>query len=669
MGRTAASERQSVLDAMEARPSGVWPRGYGHVLLGIPGSPEEEKAYLEPGGSFSPSFGSFGVQVVVENAEGEVEVASDFIPMKDVQQSWVWPRTRGIPGVRTETPEYSATWSLPDGRRWRLDASSLRQPHLVLAIRSVGPAGGPITNAAWDGRSVRLNDRWALIPAQPPREIRLGYQNPTNLSLGDTSTTAVGVGPRIVVTQGPQTEVDRQAGWGRVVLVFDRDVTLSIEDRKPPAPNPLKWSTTRPELTLNLPDEQFLNCLNAQVAQLLMGLVRDETRPGDPNNYPLNWLRDGALVITALARAGQVDVARQLSGPFAREEFFGGFGAEADGPGLSLWTITEVAAILNDSKFDQLLKPHVQRKLALIGEMLTTQTPLRKPWSGPLVPRKMDPAEADLVCEAARDGLIWGRIEQQRPVLYINAVTYAGLRNAERYLLRIRDRSGASQTAATAVALRNAWNRALVKPELQTERTWSCGLHPTWVVSDRATYRTLLRSARAGTHDANDQFKDRPFWTYFKVATAHQWLLLDEPDRAWRDLRWFWENQASPGLYTWWEGNGEENTFDRWETVRGWVNPPYVSPHYGTAAEILALQLSLLAYVDSSGPQPQLVVGAGIPDRWLPEKLSVAGLRTTSGPVAWDWDGRRLRIRAPGFPRGSIRAAGPFAAGIPLEIN
>jgi hypothetical protein len=160
-----ASERQIVLDAMDVRPSGIWPRGFGHVLLGIPGSTEDEKAYLEPGGSFSPGFGTFGIQLLAENADGEVEVASDFVPRVEMKQSWVWPLTATVPGVRTETPDYSALWSMPDGRHWRLDLSSRRHPHVVVSIRSLGPAGGPVTNAIWDGRAIRINDRWDIVAA------------------------------------------------------------------------------------------------------------------------------------------------------------------------------------------------------------------------------------------------------------------------------------------------------------------------------------------------------------------------------------------------------------------------------------------------------------------------------------------------------------------------
>ncbi len=98
---------------------------------------------------------------------------------------------------------------------------------------------------------------------------------------------------------------------------------------------------------------------------------------------------------------------------------------------------------------------------------------------------------------------------------------------------------------------------------------------------------------------------------------THQWLLLDQPDRVWRNFEWFCSMQTSPGLYTWWEGTREENTFHLWENVRGWVKPPHVTPHYWTAGEILALQVDMLAYVDESGSEPVLVIGGGVPKPWI----------------------------------------------------
>ncbi len=665
----AASERQIVLDAMEARPSGIWPRGYGHVLLGIPGSTEDEKAYLEPGGSFSPGFGTFGIQLLAENADGEVEVASDFVPRAEMKQSWVWPLTTTVPGVRTETPDYSALWSMPDGRHWRLDLSSRRHPHVVVAIRSLGPAGGPVTNAVWDGRAIRINDRWDLVAADTPREIRIGYQNPTNLTVGEITSSQFGLGPRIVRSTTPSTGLDQTNGWGRIVLVFGRETTLVIEDRKPPAPNPLAWQGTLPGVGLELPDERFTDCLKAQVAQMLMGLVGTNSRPVDPNHHPVSRMRESAAVAVALARAGQVAVSQQLCSTLAREDFMGEMGAEADGPGLSLWAILEVAAIVRNKAFDQSLLPHVDRKVRLIESLLQATEPLRVPWNGPLAPRRITREDAALVADAAQNGLIQGRVGNQRPVLYVNATAYAGLRSAAAFHTRINRRSESGRIASSAAVLQLAWNQSAARKAEPDPWIAATGPHPSWIAEDPKTWQTLLLAARTAGRTTNDLPRIRPENPTRLASEAHQWLILGDPARAWRDLNWFWSNQVAPDLYSWWEGSGDEDFPERWEGVRGWVMPPYLSPQFGTAAELTLLQLAMLAYVDESTAMPVLVVGAGVPREWLEDPVRVDSVRTAHGPVAWSWDpaSRKVRVQAPGFPQNSVRLAGGFTQEATLD--
>src|SRR5690606_27380950 len=110
--------------------------------------------------------------------------------------------------------------------------------------------------------------------------------------------------------------------------------------------------------------------------------------------------------------------------------------------------------------------------------------------------------------------------------------------------------------------------------------------------------------------------EDRPLWTYFTVSEAHQWLFLDRIDRTWETIHYFWANQCAPGLYTYWEDEGEENTFQQWEHYRGWLNPRYVTPHYWTASEMTHLQLDMLVYIDESKDDFEFVIGGGIPTEW-----------------------------------------------------
>ena len=216
----------------------------------------------------------------------------------------------------------------------------------------------------------------------------------------------------------------------------------------------------------------------------------------------------------------------------------------------------------------------------------------------------------------------------------------------------------AQRWRTAADRLHQAWLKA---PQWEEERTYISGLWPTWAAAGwRGSYRAHLERH-------SDPKRYLP-WTYFSAAMAHQWLLLAQPERVWTNLEWFWREQTSPGLYTWWEGSREENTFHLWENIRGWVRPAHVTPHYWTAAEILALQVEMLAYVDESGNQPVLVIGEGVPRSWIGKPLRVGGLPTSLGVVDWSWNDGKMQVTIHG-PRPKVRVGQAFGTGVPFEVR
>jgi hypothetical protein len=206
----------------------------------------------------------------------------------------------------------------------------------------------------------------------------------------------------------------------------------------------------------------------------------------------------------------------------------------------------------------------------------------------------------------------------------------------------------ADQWTREADELRIAWWRAFNTKEREDDRSAIIGLWPSNIAgNDPVRYSSLLAEQWNRAHDSSDNPKQRPLWTYFTIANAHEWL-LEEPagipearEHVWKTIDWFWANQTSPGLYTWWEGAGEENSFGLWQGIRGWVRPHYVTPHYWTAAEMLALQLDMLVHEDSQG---NLIIGLGIPDSWVDRPMHVAGIECSRGTVAWNWDGHRMQV-------------------------
>ncbi|HVR73714.1 MAG TPA: hypothetical protein VMT52_05255, partial [Planctomycetota bacterium] len=488
----------------------------------------------------------------------------------------------------------------------------------------------------------------ALDP--PPAAVHLAEEGPRGWTTASSGTSRLESG----------------AGWGHARFELAAAAAshwrLGIEDSAPPSPVPEALSGTTPGVEVELPDAVFEECLKSQVAHLMMSLVGGQTRSSDPVNVPIPWQRTGAYIIAALAGAGKLEAARELSVYLAENDFYGGFGPEGDAPGLGIWALEEVAARVNRRDYDLELWPHVRRKAEWILKLLSAKEAVRVRGDFSIVPRQRHQRDLDLVAEPARDGLIIGRMDFHRPLLYINAVSYKGLVDAAAIAERLERFPEASRWRAAAAELEKAWARAFHPPASENDRTYISGLWPAWVAAGaRETFREGLESRWGRLRDSRGAYLEPPLWTYFEIADAHQWLYLGREDRTWQTLRWFFGNQSSPGLYTWWEGDDEGNAFGDWKRIRGWVNPPNVQPHYWTTAEMILLQLDMLAHVDLAGSEPELVVGAGIPASWTGEPLAARGLSTRLGRVDWSWKdgtmrvtlrGRDCKVRlGPSFPR------------------
>ena len=653
------AELYGVREQMEARPMDPWPRGRGHTVLAAPGTAETEKAYLEPGGSFSPWVGSFGVSIWITDEQRVLLMTSDNMPVTTIRQDLIPPDDRNLVGLVTETPYYRAQWSSSENGRWtlQLKAHPLSKARLFLVIRSVGPAGGPVRSLGWDGEALSINNRWTATVHPAPIVVDIGEE-------GEPGWMKDHTGP---------TQWHGDSGWGYARLELDHDTEWRMEIARRAREEQLKPPvlTTNSQLRIDVPDRQFLNSLQAQLVHIMMGLVGRETRPGDPMNYPRPWLRDGAYELVALAHAGHLELAQTLSREFAEEDFFGGFGPEADAPGLAIWALEDVAVRLRLAAYDQAIWPHVRRKAEFIETMLDTTRPILKPIKKPIVPAVSRRQDLGLVCEASRDGLIIGRMDNHQPLLFVNAVSYRGLIDAADLASRVGQHELAQRWRVRAEGLRLAWTRAFAPPELKNDRTYVNALWPTGVArSSKESLQEALQARWEKLRTNEGSFRGLPLWTYFDLGEAHQWLFLDQPDRVWKTVRWFWNHQVSPGVYTWWEGDHAENDSHRWDGIRGWFHPPHVTPHYWTAAEMALLQLDMLTYWDQWTTEPTLVIGAGIPDDWLRARMSVSNLPVPGGEVSWEWNGRRLLVRFTGVsPKIRLGPAFPRHTRIEIEAT
>lgn len=634
------NQRQITLLAKMKRPTDLWPRGDGHVVLGEPGFPLAQKGYYEPGGSFSPSPGSFGVSLWVYDKGGNIVATSDNIPIEKISQEYVFVNNDSLPSVKATTPYYTCRWRFVDHGKWQLDVSNVdASTHsIAVVVRSVGPAGASLNSLYWDSTRLMINHRWNMTVSPMQSSVTIG-----NEETGDLQKAIPYV-----------QSVENEAGWAFGRLLFTQPAfTVNITDTKPQYKSFLSHGKAAPQFELNVPDKDFEKSLQAQIANLMMGYIGRQTGPGEPVNYPLAWERDGAYSLVAMAKSGNLQTARELSTYFAENDFFGGFGAEGDAPGSAINALTEVAFLLNNESYYNWVWPHIKRKLAIIDEMMNAKDNVYKNYIGPVAPHLAnDLKRRQLICRKTEDGLIIGTMDLHFPALYITAISYRGLVQASRLATHFKETALAMQCLQKAARLKEGWTANFGKnSKYDNERNFMISIWPSWMTNkENKLFEQKISDAHKAEWNGTAP-KERPLWTYFTVAEAHQWLYMDRPEVTWNTLRYFWNNQCSPGLYTYWEGNGEENTFRQWENYRGWLEPKYVTPHYWTASEMALLQMDMLVYVNEAKGDYEIVVGAGVPPEWLNKSMWVKGFKTKAGTVSWEYKNKTLNVTVSNAPK------------------
>ncbi|MEP6606805.1 MAG: hypothetical protein ABJA60_11915, partial [Nitrosospira sp.] len=152
-------EHSNMRRMREQHPDWVWNRSDAHILLGVPGSHEGFKTPVEPGNSFSPGVGSYGVSTWVY-VDGVLHTPEEK-PLADLKWSY----------LDGHVPVFVSQWQagtvavtsrlFTDGDAALTDvkdylAVELRNPTsapisftFYLAIRSFGAAGGAIRSLDW----------------------------------------------------------------------------------------------------------------------------------------------------------------------------------------------------------------------------------------------------------------------------------------------------------------------------------------------------------------------------------------------------------------------------------------------------------------------------------------------------------------------------------------
>lgn len=95
-------------------------------------------------------------------------------------------------------------------------------------------------------------------------------------------------------------------------------------------------------------------------------------------------------------------------------------------------------------------------------------------------------------------------------------------------------------------------------------------------------------------------------------------------------------NEIPPGLYTYHEGENDENSGMLWQQTRGRDDIHFVTPHGWTAAEVFLLLRDCLVREEDG----RIVIGSGVPASWMDSDFSVKDLPTYFGKLTFRYVSR-----------------------------
>lgn len=645
-------EHEKMKDVKEQHPDWIWNRADTHVILGTPGCLEAYKIPVEPGNSFSPGVGTYGVSSWIFVNE------KLHAPEEKELSEFVWKFERGyLPLLHSrwkagEIEVHTKIFPYEEDEIHRCyysveiknTSDTPQSVKFYLAIRSFGAAGGPVRSLKGEKDRIWVNgvpviladqefDKFGAVSYQEEKRDISQYARegklPQKFEVEDSSTWASGAA-EYSFSLGSKETAEMSFGF---TMHADHWLNDWMEPQKAPLETGKKedaylekWEKLL-NIGLDLPDQRFSEAFQCQLAHLYMFTVDSSIRI-TPVSYPLWWLRDGAYVLNALNRGGFHEFSERALREIASKDAFGGFGSEGDGPSDGIWMLTEHYLLTRDKEFLEEMYPHIQRKAELLMKMRRADRPVRK-FTEFVIPKCMLDPNIDLMCLPAEDGLIMGRMDHGIRVFWVNGFAYLALKRAAFCARELGYED--SRFEKEAENIKDALLKRVAIDFGKDDRDVNSAFWPAaWADPKdqqiRKKFQEFWDKVRCpgGIHSPEKE------WTYFEGGQAHNYLLLGDREKAWVSIEWFLSHHTAPGLYTYPEAI-DGNTSLLWPRTRGWDDTEYVTPHGWTAAEVFHLLRDCLV----REKEGTLVIGSGIPYSWKDETFSVSNIPTYFGRISF----------------------------------
>ena len=651
-------EQLKMAEMRTKHPDWIWNRSDAHIFLAAPEQHDAFTTIVEPGNSFSPGPGTYGVSAWVES-EG-VLYAPERMPQSALTQGFANGRypvsqcawNAGAFTVETELFAYKMPETLDFRDYFRVKitnhTTSAAEGAFDLAVRSFGAAGGPVRSLSYVDGVVHVNGKPCLYTETDGTFLALSYDE-----TGSDISEALLHGQ----TALPDTAED-PSGWASGALTyalhlapsesicFDFACHLHVGNRLltwlEPLARPLDFDRHKAALItqwrnllavdISVPDKRFHDAFFAQLAHLYMAAGLDAPHIS-PLTYPAWWARDSAYILVALAKAGLSDFAGRCAVHAGRFQISCAFGPEADVPGERIWMLSEHYLLTRNEAFLRANYAYIKENADKIIEMRHTTKPLAY-FSESFSHQYSAVPDTAFTCAPAADGLVMGRMDFMYPIFYVNSFCYLGLKRAAMCAAAIGAETEAALYAREADELRAAMRAKAPERFGQNERDTCTAFSPSGWADKEDTFLAQAFELYWNTKWCpNGVQTHEPLWTYFEVGDARNRVLIGERERAWRILDHYLDTHTFQGLYTYPEGEKDENSAVlAWERLRGWDKSTCVTPHGWTGAEMLALLRDCLVREDEDG---HIYIGSGVPKDWADSDFSVSRFPTYYGALSF----------------------------------
>ncbi len=654
--RLGELDGQQLTRWLRQREAGRWvlPANLTHTLVGTPGLADELKTFVEPGGAFSPGVGTYGVTFWVYDRHDQRLYAAETYPLEALSFGLA---AGYLPVVTTSWQADSVRVSCQVGAGWegddlgtvndyahialRNDGFVSRSLWLYVAVRSLGPAGGPVHDVSYaeDARTILVNGDAAVQLDRAPEAFGactfedgeddisvwasrgeipgvLRATSPLGLA-GGAARFAVrlrpgeefGLGVRAAMKGRPLSET---LAPGDIEMMLTR-----IRDW---------WQGTLDQVDLDLPGVFSREVFKASIAYLLNLSVEDQVRVSNVS-YPSTYVRDGIYIINAIDKAGLHDRARRYIEYLVAHPWSGAAsqgGAEADAPGELLWVISEHYRLTRDVEWLRSVYPTVRQVAELIcflrhpvdGEVLEFAG-VRLTVRGNEVFAEMDvtlrdmPMHFEVLLARVEDGVIYGRIDLGHyPHWLVMPMAIAGLQGTAEAAAALGEDVDAEHFGSEAAAARQDYERyCQVEVPLGWAGVlvWPCrSVDPTIpYLSDMNFPDSYAQRLVPVSVEFDPELPQSN--KYINFGAAHNLLLLGHQSKAVESLEALRHSsmyQESLQAHAYAEVTRDEEWYELrhwtklWSHVRGWHNLGFNLPHGWCSAELALLLRDMVVYED-----------------------------------------------------------------------